>query len=65
MPAQVGAVAPTDAGDPRDMLAVYTADNGIDAAPLWRDSVTGGLNAPQMELVRDFRAAVDKTAKTP
>ena len=61
----VGAEVPTDAGDPRDMLALYDAANGIDSAPLWRDSEKGGLTPPQMSLVQDLRKAVDAAAKVP
>jgi hypothetical protein len=62
----IGAEAPTDVGDPRDMLALYDATNGgIDSAPLWRDLMKGGLNPPQMALVGEFRDAVDAAAKVP
>ncbi len=61
----VGAEAPTDVGDPRDMLALYDAANGIDSAPLWRDLMKGGLNPPQMSLVGELRDAVDAAAKVP
>ena len=61
----IGAETPTDMGDPRDMLALYDAANGIDAAPLWRDSMSGGLNPPQMSLVGELRQAVDAAAKVP
>src|ERR1039457_295470 len=55
----VGAEVPTDVGDSRDMLALYDAANGIDSAPLWRDSEKDGLTPPQMSLVQDLRKAVD------
>ena len=61
----IGAEAPTDVGDARDMLALYDAANGIDSAPLWRSLVKGGLDPPQMALVGDLRAAVDAAAKVP
>jgi hypothetical protein len=62
----VGAEAPTDVGDPRDMLALYDAANGgIDSAPLWRDLMKGGLTPPQMLLVGELRDAVDAAAKVP
>ncbi|HEY4962035.1 MAG TPA: hypothetical protein VII29_14335 [Terriglobales bacterium] len=61
----IGAEAPTDFGDPRDMLALYDAANGIDSAPLWRDSAKDGLTPPQMSLVADLRKAVDAAAKVP
>ena len=62
----IGAEAPTDVGDARDMLALYDAANGgIDSAPLWRDLMKGGLNPPQMSLVGELRDAVDAAAKVP
>ena len=61
----VGAVAPTDIGDSRDMLALYDAADGIDSAPLWRDLMNDGLDPPQMRLVGELRSAVDKAAKVP
>jgi hypothetical protein len=62
----IGAEAPTDVGDSRDMLALYDASNGgIDSAPLWRDLMKGGLNPPQMSLVGELRDAVDEAAKVP
>lgn len=61
----IGADVTTDAGDPRDMLALYDASNGIDSAPLWRDLMKGGLNPPQMSLVGELRDAVDAAAKVP
>jgi hypothetical protein len=62
----VGAEAPTDIGDARDMLALYdAASGGVDSAPLWRDLMRGGLDPPQMALVGDLRAAVDAAAKVP
>ncbi len=61
----VGADTPTDIGDSRDMLALYDAANGIDAAPLWRELMKDGLNPPQMSLVYELRDAVDAAAKVP
>ena len=61
----IGANVPTDMGDPRDMLALYDATAGLDSSPLWRQLAADGLNPPQMSLVGDLRAAVDKTAKIP
>ncbi len=61
----IGADVPTDVGDPRDMLALYDASDGIDSAPLWRDLMKGGLNPPQMSLVGELRDAVDAAAKVP
>ena len=65
LPVNVGANAPVDVGDKRDMLAMFTAEEGVDGTALWRDFEAGGLNPPQMELVRELRKAVDKTAKLP
>jgi len=61
----IGADAPTDIGDPRDMLALYNATGGLNASPLWRGTAADGLNPPQMTLVGDLRTAVDKAAKVP
>jgi hypothetical protein len=60
-----GPDVPTDIGDPRDMLALYDAANGIDSAPLWRDLMQDGLNPPRMSLVYELRDAVDEAAKVP
>lgn len=64
-PWEVGGTAPVDAGDPRDMLAAYEAENGLDAAPLWRDSLKGGLDTPGVALVQQLRKAVDDAAGVP
>ncbi|HVP55797.1 MAG TPA: hypothetical protein VMU45_12470 [Candidatus Eisenbacteria bacterium] len=61
----IGADVPTDAGDPRDMLALYDAAAGVDSAPLWRDLMKGGLNPPQMALIVELRRAVDAAASVP
>lgn len=61
----IGAVAPTDIGDSRDMLALYDAADGINSAPLWRDLMNAGLDPPQMRLVGELISAVDKAAKVP
>jgi hypothetical protein len=55
----------SDFGDPQDMLAVYEGSSGIDSAPLWRGRQSGGLTPPTMQLVRDFRTAVEAAAKVP
>jgi hypothetical protein len=54
-----------DFGDPNDMLALYDGPSGIDAAPLWRGMQSGGLNAPNPQLVQNLRAAVEAAAKVP
>lgn len=65
IPVNVGANAPVDVGDKRDMLAMFTAEEGVDGTPLWRDFEAGGLSPPQMALMQELRKAVDKTAKLP
>ena len=62
-PTNIGPSVPTDAGDPRDMLALYDASYGLDAAPLWRNSMKGGLDAPQVPLLQQLRKAVEASAK--
>ena len=54
-----------DVGDPQDMLAVFDAALGTDTAPMWRDRITDGLNAPKVELVRELRTKVEVAAKNP
>ena len=54
-----------DGGDPQDMLAVFDAARGTDTAPIWRDRITEGLNAPKVELVRELRTKVETAAKNP
>ncbi len=61
----VGPVTAADDGDPQDMLAVYNADLGTDNAPIWRDRMTDGLNAPEVKLVRELRTKVEAAAKNP
>lgn len=64
-PAQLGADAPVDLGDSRDMLAMYDSTVGVDSAPLWRDIMSEGLAAPDVELVQKLRKAVEQAAKVP
>jgi hypothetical protein len=54
-----------DAGDPRDMLAVYDATQGTDSPPLWRKLETDGLKAPEMRLLNEFRTRVEAAAQKP
>ncbi|HEX4785651.1 MAG TPA: hypothetical protein VH350_15015 [Candidatus Sulfotelmatobacter sp.] len=61
----LGPITDADAGDPQDMLAVYNAALGIDNAPLWRDRMNNGLNAPELKLIRELRTKVEAAAKTP
>ena len=53
-----------DFGSNQDMLALYEGAN-IDNAPLWRRLESGGLDAPQMDLVKQLKAAVEAAAKVP
>ncbi len=61
----VGSITNVDGGDPRDMLAVYNAAQGIDTSPIWRGVQSGGLSMPDLPLVKEFRAKVEATAKKP
>ena len=63
VPANIGPSVPVDAGDPRDMLALYDATYGLDAAPLWRGIEKGGLDGPQMPLMQELRKTVEASAK--
>ena len=65
MPVNVGANTPVDVGDKRDMLAMFTAEEGVDGTALWRNFESGGLEPPQMALMQELRKAVEKTAKLP
>ena len=60
-----GPIIDADAGDPEDMLAIYNAALGTDNAPMWRDRMSDGLNAPQVKLIRELRTKVESAAKTP
>jgi hypothetical protein len=62
-PANIGANVPTNMGDSRDMLALYDASYGLDAAPLWRNSQKGGLAGPDVPLVQQLRKRVEASAK--
>lgn len=61
----VGSITAADAGDPRDTLAVYRADQGLDSSPVWRGIETDGLKAPDMKLVSEFKDKVEAAAKKP
>jgi hypothetical protein len=56
-----------DAGDPLDMLVLYSTSMGsqTNSPPLWRGRRADGLKAPQMRLVEDLRAKVEAAAKAP
>jgi hypothetical protein len=61
----LGPINEADGGDPEDMLAVYNASLGTDAAPLWRDRMHNGLSAPDVKLIYELRTKVEAAAKTP
>jgi hypothetical protein len=52
-------------GGPEDMLAVYDAKAGPDSAPLWQGRDSGGLNPPNMQLLKEFRKNVEAAAQKP
>lgn len=52
-----------EVGDPQDTLAVYVASQGINGPPLWRGRAPGGLKAPEMQLVQEFRSKVEAAEK--
>lgn len=52
-----------EVGDPQDTLEVYMASQGINGPPLWRGRAPGGLKAPEMQLVKEFRAKVEAPEK--
>ena len=45
-----------EVGDPQDTLEAYLASRGINGPPLWRGRAPGGLKAPEMQLVQEFRS---------
>lgn len=52
-----------EVGDPQDTLEVYMASRGINGPPLWRGRAQGGLKAPEMQLVKEFRSKVEAPEK--
>lgn len=52
-----------EVGDPQDTLEVYMASQGINGPPLWRGRAPGGLKAPEMQLVQEFRSKVEASEK--
>lgn len=52
-----------EVGDPQDTLEVYMASQGINGPPQWRGRAQGGLKAPEMQLVREFRSKVEAPEK--
>ncbi|MGA9307693.1 MAG: hypothetical protein WBW31_19995 [Candidatus Sulfotelmatobacter sp.] len=59
----IGPIDEGDAGDPDDMVAVYNASLGTDTAPMWRDRMTGGLDGPEVKLIRELRKKVEAADK--
>lgn len=52
-----------EVGEPQDTLEVYMASRGINGSPLWRGRALGGLQAPEMQLVEEFRSKVEASEK--
>lgn len=52
-----------EVGDPQDTLEVYMASQGVTGPPLWRGRAPGGLKAPGMQLMQEFRARVEAPEK--
>lgn len=52
-----------EVGDRQDTLEVYMASQGINGPPLWRGRAPGGLRAPEMQLVQEFRSKVEAPKK--
>lgn len=52
-----------EVGDRQDTLEVYMASQGINGPPLWRGRAPGGLKAPEMQLVQEFRSKVEASEK--
>jgi hypothetical protein len=47
------------------MLAMFEAQKGLDGRALWRNFVSGGLDAPDVQLVQQLQKAVEEAAKVP
>ncbi len=62
-------VGPAATGDvnttTEDMLEIFDATLGTDSPPLWRAFRTGGLNPPDMSLVRKLRSEVEASVTKP
>ena len=58
-----------EAGDPRDILAVYAGSEGVQgiksSPPLWRDRAVDGLKAPEMPLLKEFQSKVEASKTKP
>jgi hypothetical protein len=61
----IGPVNDADGGDPNDMVAVYNASLGTNTAPIWHDRMNGGLDEPDMKLIRELRKKVEAAEKNP
>jgi len=64
-PLEVSGAALVNARDARDMLAMFEAQKGLDGRALWRNFVSGGLDAPDVQLVQQLQKAVEEAAKVP
>lgn len=58
-----GSAIGAEVGDPQDTLEVYMASRGMNGPPLWRGRAQGGLKAPEMQLVKEFRSKVETPEK--
>jgi|tagenome__1003787_1003787.scaffolds.fasta_scaffold19841677_1 hypothetical protein len=54
-----------EVGDSRDSLAVYTASQGEQSMPLWRNRAANGLKGPEIPLLKEFQAKVEASRKKP
>ena len=56
-----------EAGDPKDILAVYAASEGAqvikNSPPLWRNRAANGLRAPEIPLLKQFQSEVESSRK--
>ena len=50
-------------GDPLDTLEVYDGTSGIHGSPLWKARAADGLTAPELPLLKQFRAKVEASVK--
>jgi orotidine-5'-phosphate decarboxylase len=55
----------SEIGPAEDSLAVYDATIGTDSTPLWRETMSKGLQLPSVKLVKEFRRVVEEAAKKP
>src|SRR5690348_7432420 len=52
-----------EGGEPQDTVEVKNTSQGINGPPLWRGHAPGGLKAPEMQLVQEFRDKVEASEK--